>query len=52
MRSLRFVGGLITLVGVLLGLQWFNWKVVFVIVLIVWGNNIEIKSYNNGKKEN
>jgi len=38
----KVIGGMVIgAAGILLGVHWFSWKLVLVILIILWGNNLE-----------
>lgn len=44
MKKLQIIGMLIGLTGITLAWIFFSWKLVLVLMLVLWGNNIEQKS--------
>jgi hypothetical protein len=41
MKKLRFIGMGIGIIAMILGWIWFGWKLSLVILLAIWGNNLE-----------
>lgn len=44
MKKLQIIGMLIGLTGIALAWIFFSWKLVLVLMLVLWGNNIEQKN--------
>lgn len=38
---MKYIGMLILIVAMVLAFIWFGWKLVIVILLTMWGNNVE-----------